>query len=182
MAISPPGDIVMDVLRAADPKEVERAHERLKAKAGGDIPFEVSAPVAGRANMRADSPASGKPSEAFVQFEAMVLQSFLDSMLPKDMGSVYGDGLSGNMWRGMLAEQVGEAMAKRGGIGIAERVLGDHYIEGEEKVPLSGVSDGPEHEEAARQASLSSAMIQEIERRTAEKLSSDSTESETTQK
>ncbi|WP_274425793.1 rod-binding protein [Chelativorans sp. YIM 93263] len=181
MAISPPGDIVMDVLRAADPQEVARAHAKLKAKAG-NATFDVPMPTAGRANMRADLPTTAKPSEVFVQFEAMVLQSFLDSMLPKEMGAVYGDGLSGDMWRGMLAEQVGKAMAERGGIAIAQRVLGGHYIEGEEKVPIAGISSGPEHKEAATQASLSTAMIQEIERRTAEKLASNALESKTKNK
>lgn len=172
MAISPPGDIVLDVMRAAAPQKVEAARQKLQAKAAGaDFDIPLSRP--GRADMRAGNPAPAKPPEAFVQFEALVLQSFLDSMLPKEMEDIYGGGLSGEMWRSVLTQHLGETLAKGGGIGIAEQVLGDHYVEDDRKIPVAGVSSGPEHEEAAIQASLSSAMLQEIERRTTENLSAD---------
>ena len=64
----------------------------------------------------------------------MVLQTFIQTMLPKDAEAVYGKGMAGDMWKSLLAEQLGDAMAERGGIGIADRVLGDHYIEGETKL------------------------------------------------
>jgi Rod binding domain-containing protein len=84
---------------------------------------------AGGANFEAAGPRHSTPARAdvpdtFVKFEAMVLQSFLQNMLPEEGDSVFGSGLSGEMWRGMLAQQLGEVMARRGGIGIAERVLG----------------------------------------------------------
>ncbi len=56
-------------------------------------------------------------------FEAVVLQSFISSMLPENAENVYGEGTAGSVWKSMLAEQISKQMAKSGGIGIAERIL-----------------------------------------------------------
>ena len=57
MAISPPGDIIMDVARAADPASVEAARARLaeiaRSRATGE-PFEAQ-PSAPRATVRRQS-------------------------------------------------------------------------------------------------------------------------------
>jgi Rod binding domain-containing protein len=78
--------------------------------------------------------------EAFKKFEAMVLQTFLQSMLPKDAEAVYGGGMAGDMWKSFLAQQLGEVMAERGGIGIADRILGPHYA----AAPQTGNSESVE--------------------------------------
>ncbi len=57
----------------------------------------------------------------------MVLQTFIQNMLPKDGAAVYGKGMAGEMWKSMLAEKVARCVAERGGIGIADRMLGEHY-------------------------------------------------------
>jgi len=57
----------------------------------------------------------------------MVLQTFIQNMLPKDGAAVYGKGMAGEMWKSMLAEKVAGVVAERGGIGIADRMLGEHY-------------------------------------------------------
>lgn len=172
MAISTPGDLVLDVVRAADPAAAQTARARLASFAGKalDLGFRVA---------HADTsprPAADAPSavpEAFAKFEAMVLQTFMQSMLPKDTESVYGEGLAGQMWQTMLAEKLGEAMASRGGIGIADRILRDHYVQGEETVPLQGVSQDPDKPERDAQRLLSVALVQEIQRRTAQALDED---------
>lgn len=61
-----------------------------------------------------------KKAEAPEKFEAFVLQSFIQEMLPKDTENVFGGGLAGEYWRSMMAEQLGGVMAKGGGIGIAK--------------------------------------------------------------
>lgn len=158
----------MDVARAADPERAEAARARLKAHAAGtaDGTFEVSAP--------APKAAAARMPEHYVQFEAMVLQSFLQTMLPEE-NAFYGEGLSGDMWRGLLAQELGEAVARRGGIGIAERVLGDYTLEDGRKVPVSGVSSRPQVAEAASQSALANGLVQEIERQMARRLSADAT-------
>jgi Rod binding domain-containing protein len=65
--------------------------------------------------------------ESFRRFEAMVLQTFIQNMLPKDGAAVYGKGMAGEMWKSMLAEKVAGVVAERGGIGIADRMLGGRY-------------------------------------------------------
>ncbi|WP_173934815.1 rod-binding protein [Chelativorans sp. Marseille-P2723] len=160
MAISLPGDILLDVARAADPEKVAQARARLQsfARATG---FAAPQPAAG---LRQADPVRADRPEPSVQFEAMVLQNFLQSMLPEEGDAVFGEGLSGQMWRSLLAQELGTALAKRGGIGIAERILGDHYLIDGKKIPVAGHSSGPEAQEAATQAALSRALVEEIER------------------
>lgn len=66
---------------------------------------------------------SGKQvDKAYVQFEAFVLQNFVESMLPKDAESVFGGGTAGSMWKSMLAEKLGMELAKSGQLGIAQMI------------------------------------------------------------
>lgn len=91
------------------------------------------------ANLRAAQ--TRKAKSPLVAFEAFVLQDFVAAMLPKEAENVNGKGLSGEMWQSMFAEKIATQMAERGGIGIADRLLKDFQVEGEEKLPLQGVSD-----------------------------------------
>lgn len=172
LAISPPSDIVLDVVRAAEPASVEAARTRLQSVARSrstDAAFTV-------ANVRPSSTGSverthGGTPEAFVRFEAMVLQTFIGSMLPDKAESVYGGGVAGHMWQSMLAQQLGTVMAERGGIGIADRMLSDFYVEDERKVPLQGVS--PDTPVLDDRKTLSDGLINEIERQIARSLAAE---------
>lgn len=167
MAISPPGDIVLDVMRAADPERVEAARAQLQRAAqsagGTAAPFHMAAAVA------APKPAEGGAGEAYRQFEAMVLGTFVQSMLPEEASSVYGEGLAGDMWKSILGQHLGEAISERGGIGIANRLLADRYIEGDKVVPLAG-ADGEARAAIDTQTSLSQALVQEMQRATAQSI------------
>ena len=101
--------------------------------------------------------------ETFRKFEGMVLQTFVQSMLPEESESVYGQGLAGDMWKSFLAKEIADQMAKSGGIGIADRVLGDHYLSGEKKVPVSGLPGSAEKTGLAEQELLSTALVQEMQ-------------------
>lgn len=140
MAISLPTDIVLDVARAASPEAVEAAKAALTRRSAG----------------------AQAEKDAGVKFEAMVLGSFVENMLPKNADSVYGQGLSGDMWQSLMAQQLGEVLAARGGIGIAERLLKDRYVEGETTQTVGPMSINSEND---RQDLLSTAMVQEIQRR-----------------
>jgi peptidoglycan hydrolase FlgJ len=85
-------------------------------------------------------PTGQKPPETFVKFEAMVLRSFIQSMLPSDAGAVYGGGLAGDMWKSLLAEEVAEVLAKSGGIGIAGGLLKDSYESAQGLAPERGAA------------------------------------------
>ena len=135
MAISPPSDLVLDVVRAADPAQVQEAQAKLKsnraafeatslAEAGAG--FQVAVGILNRDSaagaVHGVSAAGGKAAvpEHLRKFESMVLQNFVKSMLPTDSEEIYGKGTAGEIWRGMMAEQIGDVLAKGGGIGIAE--------------------------------------------------------------
>lgn len=162
MAISTPGDIVLDVVRAASPAAVETARARLASfstQPSGEV---FAAPTALRAEPSAAP--RGDAGDAFQKFEAMVLQTFIQSMLPKDTQSVYGEGMAGDMWQSLLAQQLGTALAARGGIGIADRVLGEHYARNGEAAKLDAAPN--DRAERDLQEMLSVALVQEIQRKT----------------
>jgi len=136
MSISPPTDIVLDVLNNADPAALEVAQAKLKAgKATAEAQRLASTDESFAAIMRVDPTADAhkikhrldgvekqKVPETYRKFEAMVLQNFIKTMLP-DSEEVYGKGASGEIWKGMMAEQIANEIAKEGGVGIAEKLM-----------------------------------------------------------
>lgn len=65
---------------------------------------------------------ASKQAEAFRQFESFILQSFIETMLPKNAESVFGSGTAGGVWKSMLAEKLADQISRSGGIGIAQRI------------------------------------------------------------
>jgi hypothetical protein len=90
------------------------------------------------------APKLGK-TDAPEQFEAFVLQSFIQEMLPKNAEGVFGGGIAGDIWKSMLAEKLGFEVAQRGDLGIATMVRGDGAdatrAQGEAMRAASGISD-----------------------------------------
>ena len=142
MAINPPSDIINDVARAADPMRYRAAAQRLvegaSAVEGASFEDAVKAVsskplVAGGADVYtlrnslrndAESATAAKAKQANQEFEAFILQTFVESMLPKDAENTYGKGSAGSIWKSMMAEQIGAQISKAGGIGIAQHILG----------------------------------------------------------
>jgi Rod binding domain-containing protein len=136
MAISPPSDIVLDVLNNADPSRLEVAQAQLKAGqataearrlASTDASFNATlmkdaVSDAHKLKHRLDGVEKKQVPETYKKFEAMVLQNFIKSMLPES-DEVYGKGTSGEIWKGMMAEKIAEEIADDGGIGIADKLL-----------------------------------------------------------
>jgi len=157
----------MDVMRAAEPERVQAARTQLQRIAeGAQSTAAFDAPASSSA-ARASARESGSP---FQKFEAMVLGTFFQSMMPTGTDSVYGEGMSGDMWKSLLAQQLGDTVAERGGIGIANRLLADHYREGDRSVPLVGAS-GEAHVARDAQQRLSKALVDELQRKAAASLS-----------
>lgn len=163
MAISPPSDIVLDVAQAVGKPDLEAARARLADASAARRASGATFSLMEGAERKAERPA-GPEGKAYVQFEAMVLRNFMETMLPKENEAVYGKGLAGDMWKSLMAEQLANVVAERGGIGISDRVLGDYYMDGEARVPVAGVSQGQEHETLSTQTMLSQALVQEIQR------------------
>lgn len=170
MAISPPSDIVLDVARAAEPAAVATARADLlrRTRAGGAA-FDPGAalPVAAEVAGLSRSATPQALPEASKKFEAMVLQTFIASMLPKNAEGTYGQGIAGDMWKSMMAEKIADVVAERGGIGIAERVLGDFQTVGEAKVPLTGVTPAAVFGEGNDPAAVTTALVDQLQRRIA---------------
>ncbi|MEP3437006.1 MAG: rod-binding protein [Hoeflea sp.] len=140
MSIQTATDLILDVVKAADPAMAQKAEALLEAasirKSG-----QAAATPAFENQLLASSDGSGvtvstgpvaqatqdKAAESYQRFEAMILQNFIGSMLPSDGEELYGKGTAGEIWKGMLAEQLGSALAKGGGIGIAERMLANRF-------------------------------------------------------
>jgi Rod binding domain-containing protein len=176
LAISPPSDIILDVARAVDPAELAAARTQLASRAQSGVGTagfpeigSTEAPLKNMADMRFDGHAeagkTGKMPDAYRKFEAVVLQNFMQSMMPKDSEAVYGKGLAGDMWKSELAKQLGSVLSERSGIGIANRLLKDHYMVGDKKVALTGASEGTRKDEADMKRMLSTALVQEIQRK-----------------
>ena len=147
MAFNPRTDVVLEVASAADPSRANLAAQRLNALGGSTAPAgdfaadldraaapasATTAPFATAADARSRlAEAQGGPDkmhQAKTQFEAMMLNSFVSELLPKDTGEVFGQGMAGDMWRSMLAEQVSMQIAKSGKLGLARRLFATHEV------------------------------------------------------
>ena len=172
MAISPPSDLVLDVVRAADPAQVQEAQSRLKVNRAAFQATSLAENGNGFANtvavLKQDSPTNSlgditnraeakKIPESYRKFEAMVLQNFVKSMLPSESEEVYGKGTAGDMWKSMMAEQIGNVMAQGDGVGIAERMVTDRIV-GEGPNRVSASLDG-------NSSNVALSMVQEYERK-----------------
>src|SRR3712207_9174562 len=70
----------------------------------------------------AETANADKVRKAHQDFEAYILQTFVESMLPKDAENTYGKGNAGSIWKSMLAEQIGGPLSKARGVRIVGRV------------------------------------------------------------
>lgn len=67
-----------------------------------------------------------KTPDAAQKFEAFVLQSFIQDMMPKSAEGVFGSGVSGDFWKSMMSEKIAEQVAERGSLGISDYVREGH--------------------------------------------------------
>ena len=143
MSIAPPSDIILDVAQAADPQRLQAATTKLNAMAtaSGGAPVDFASLLAGAAKPpggKVDAGSLPFPAQAaavrpqmspYRKFEAVLLQTFVQEMLPKDE-NLFGDAASADMCRSMLAEQLADQLAKSGRIGIARMIEKAHGPQG----------------------------------------------------
>ena len=164
MAIKPSSDIVLEVLKAADQVRAQAAAQRLSALgaaagvgAADDFtnvldatePSSLSAPavVANAGDMRdrlsaldLDAADDQKAARTQVEFEASILKTFVDSILPKDEADVYGQGTAGDIWKSMLADQIARQIAKSGAFGISKRLFATHPLPGHDHLAAGSIA------------------------------------------
>ncbi|MDE1159691.1 MAG: rod-binding protein [Neorhizobium sp.] len=191
MAISPPSDLVMDVVQAADPHEVLAAREKLKVNEAANQAVQMAANGTGFAAQITNalnaasttSAASGashgatarvgaahdqsKIPEVYRKFEASIASTFIQSMMPKDSEDVYGKGPAGDYWKGMMAEQIANEVSKQGGFGIAQQVYSQALKHERNQTP------NVKTDETDRSVAMN--MITDIQRRTFSPLETDET-------
>ncbi len=145
MSISPPGDIVFDVLRAAEPTRQRTAAQQLSRAAVSAEPATFQSPPAvppgltfdpttamidrhNRAVLaRPQGQSSGNvPLGPLRQFEQMVLQDFVQRMLPENSTANFGEGTAGSIWKSWMAEAVSREIVQAGGVGIADTLARNH--------------------------------------------------------
>jgi Rod binding domain-containing protein len=146
MIVTATPDVVLDVLDAADPVAQRAATAKLDALKSSDADFAATMDAAASKAAAADQSAakvteaqSGVvngppvqvikkpgPDEVYRKFEAFILQTFVETMLPKESEEVFGKGTAGGVWKSMLAEQLGAQLAKGKGIGIAKQLASAH--------------------------------------------------------
>jgi peptidoglycan hydrolase FlgJ len=138
MAINPGSDLLTDALLAAEPQRAKAAAERLAklAPAGnsevpsfdGVLAAEEAVPEFApqktpvSVHIGSQQTVIPKSTQPYRQFEAAMLKSFFEMMLPTKAKSYYGSGLAGECWRSMLAEALGTAASQGQGIGVARQL------------------------------------------------------------
>ncbi|MBR0842587.1 rod-binding protein [Bradyrhizobium liaoningense] len=144
MIVTATPDLVLDVLEAADPVTQRAATAKLDALKSSDAEFaaameaevgKAAATAAGQSATKVSEAQSGAVNgppvqvikapasgEVYRKFEAFILQTFVETMLPKESEEVFGKGTAGGVWKSMLAEQLGAQLAKGKGIGIAKQL------------------------------------------------------------
>ena len=159
MAISTKTDIVLGVSLAADPLKHMEAVERLRqldpsrqsefaaflseqgrpggspgsssdpSSTGPEDALNAGPPVPETARAAVRRKAGAK--DVYGQLEAFIMQTFIQSMLPKEATSVFGKGTAGEVWKSMLAEKLGGEVARSGQLGIASRLAKMHLGAGQ---------------------------------------------------
>lgn len=133
MGVSLPSDIVLDVMRNADPTRLAAAAGKLRSIDGDGATAGFAGVLndAGGMSPRAlglDQPLAAEhlafgraePQGSHVDFERMVLRNLLESLLPDASSGTFGTGPSAGVWRSLAADQLAGLYADAGGLGIAQ--------------------------------------------------------------
>ncbi len=142
MSISPPSDIIMDVIRAAGQAPVAPASAAAEARGPipiGKVPKALREAMAREweAYMRAaranDTPAATARSRPqandplrknMAKLEGVLLQTMLQGIMAGRENGPFGTGLAGGYWKSLMVQAIADRLAERGGIGIADSALG----------------------------------------------------------
>ena len=179
MAIDAPSDIVLEVAKAADPTRAAAVAQRLNALAGAagagaaDFADTLAATAPAQAQPQAIESAAGdararfaaaigsaddKAAKVETQFEAVMLNSFVSEMLPKESSATFGQGLAGDMWKSMLADQVSRQIAKSGALGIGKRLFATHPMDAASALEKAQRADAATAASAAQMSANSLAL------------------------
>jgi peptidoglycan hydrolase FlgJ len=147
MIVTATPDLVLDVLQAGDAVTQRAATARLESLQAPAADFAATMDAAAGKTVKAAADQTAavqdlqsglvngapvqvirKPAadDVYRKFEAFILQSFVETMLPKESEELFGKGTAGSVWKSMLAEQLGNQLAKGQGVGIARQLAAAH--------------------------------------------------------
>ena len=132
MGVSLPSDLIVDVMRSADPARLERATAKLQSIDASSPEPRAFANVLDRVDVstRTSAPSRGEAAGPYVEFEQMVLRNMFEAMLPAETSGAFGSGPSAGIWRSLAADQLAALHARNGGIGIAAGLAAGEGHEG----------------------------------------------------
>ena len=144
MSISPPGDIILDVVNAArstrqlSPSNNKALTRQIAGRLTGDFTKEVKkAAVAAidqrklhRAETRNGTPvsqvaktgntgAAGKTGKVYQKLEKLFLQSMVSALMSGQGKQFYGPGIAGDYWKSFLSDAIAGKVADGHGFGVA---------------------------------------------------------------
>lgn len=133
MAVTLSSDLIMDVMRNADPVRRNAAIAKLESagqSADGQVAFQGVVDALEPEIVSASGPAlylpfaegrsATKEAETPYQgFERMVLRNLFETLLPDSESGSFGSGPAAGVWRSMAADQMAGVYAASGGIGLA---------------------------------------------------------------
>ncbi len=124
MGVSLPSDLILDVMRNADPAKVRVATAKLEAQSldGGmsdGFATALNGLNSSHGTSRITRSSPGDSPKVYEDFERMVLRNLMESMLPSVESATFGTGPSAGVWRSLAADQLAGLYAGSGGIGIA---------------------------------------------------------------
>jgi flagellar protein FlgJ len=144
MGVTLPSDLIVEVMRNADPVRMKTAQANLQSLESADefsdmlaskfvppsgSPQLVITPSLQDGLLESPIPSGGAQApmspEAYVQFERMVLRNLLESLLPNVGSGVFGTGPTAGVWRSLAADQLASLYADAGGIGIASALAAE---------------------------------------------------------
>jgi flagellar protein FlgJ len=145
MSIFPTNDLISDVGRAALPSRKSEALHKLErfSFSGGRVTSTPNTtittqdfrdiytsrhvlPSKSSMVLNVDCPDKNDSSAVFRKFEAFILHTWLELLLPKVDSGAFGSDHAGGLWRSLVAEQLGEQLGKTGALGLAR--LAEHGV------------------------------------------------------
>ncbi len=169
MAISPPSDLVLDVVQAANPADVQAAQEKARGNRAAFARYQPrgkrqwfrlhvdalnsAATQAGLSNANTHT-APTKVPQVYRKFESHGAAEFRKEHAAEQRNTLWQRAPPAEIWKGMMAEQLGNTLAKNGGVGIAEKMYQEQVSkmrnagainsatnENDKKMALSAITD-----------------------------------------
>ncbi len=125
-------DLLMDVIRAADPVRERKALYQLQgqqevnsfktvmARSSPLVPVTATSGLV-RSPDHSPSPSpSPSPRSAGAAFEAAMLSALVEDMFSNKSNSAFGAGVAGSSFKSLFAEHIANQIVRSGGLGLAE--------------------------------------------------------------